>query len=105
MDSYTMEQDKITQLEARVHWLEQRLYLACDGLHKLGYEKDGPSRVVERFGVEANAARRVLEAIGQWQRTNFDNVQAIQLPPPTIKDVQRTSPPLSKPVVWSKMPY
>ena len=99
----TTQQDKITALEARVHWLEQRLYLACDSFHKLGYEQDGPNRVTERFGVDASAARRVLEVIGPWQRTNFDNIQpAVQLPPPTIKDVQRQSAPLSKPVVWTK---
>lgn len=99
----TTHQDKITALEARVHWLEQRLYLACDSFHKLGYEKDGPNATVERFGVDASAARRVLEAIGPWQRTNFDSIApAVQLPPPTIKDVQRQSPLLSKPVVWTK---
>ena len=99
----TTQQDKITALEARVHWLEQRLYLACDSFHRLGYEQDGPSRFTERFGIEASAARRVLEAIGPWQRTNFDSIApAVQLPPPTIKDVQRQSPPLSKPVVWTK---
>lgn len=105
MDDKT-QQDKITALEARVHWLEQRLYLACDNLHKLGYEKDGPNRFTERFGVDASAARRVLEAIGPWQRTDFDNIApAIQLPPPTIKEAVRQAPPLSKPVVWSKALY
>ena len=98
----TTQQDKLTVLEARVHWLEQRLYLACDSLHKLGFEKDGPNRFVERFGVDANAARRVLEAIGPWQRTNFDNIQAIQLPPPTIQQQQTQQPELFKKVVWTK---
>ena len=100
----TTHQDKITALEARVHWLEQRLYLACDNLNKLGYEYDGPGKVVERFGVDANAARRILEAIGPWQRTNFDSIQpAIQLPAPTIKQqAQQKDSHMFKPVVWSK---
>jgi len=97
----TTQQDKLTVLEARVHWLEQKLYLACDSLHKLGYEKDGPNRTIERFGVEANAARRVLEAIGPWQRTNFDNIQPIQLPPPTIQQHRTQQPELFKKVVWT----
>lgn len=103
--SDTTQQDKITALEARVHWLEQRLYLACDSFYKLGYEQDGPNRMTERFGVDASAARRVLEAIGPWQRTNFDNVQAIQLPPPTVQQ-QRPSADahMNKKVVWSKDP-
>ena len=102
--SDTTQQDKITALEARGHWLEQRLWLACDSLNKLGYERDG-QQMVERFGVDASAARRILEAIGPWQRTNFDNVQAIQLPPPTIKQ-QRPAPDahMNKKVVWSKDP-
>ena len=101
--SDTTQQDKVTALEARVHWLEQRLYLACDSFHKLGYEKDGPNRTIERFGVDASAARRVLEAIGPWQRTNLNNVQAIQLPPPTIKQQeQRRDSHMHKTVVWSK---
>ena len=100
----TTHQDKITALEARVHWLEQKLYLACDSFYKLGYEKDGQS-TVDRFGVDANAARRVLEAIGPWQRTNLDNIQAIQLPPPTVQQ-QRASGDahMNKKVVWSKDP-
>ena len=101
MDDTTL-QDKITKLEARVHWLEQRLYFACDNLHKLGFEQDGPNRVTERFGVDANAARRVLEAIGPWQRTNFDNIQAVQLPPPTLQQQQTQQPELFKKVVWTK---
>ena len=98
----TTTPDKITSLEARVHWLEQRLWLACDSLYKLGYERDGPNRMTERFGVDANAARRVLEAIGPWQRTNFDNVQAIQLPPPNVQSTLRATPPLTQKVTWTK---
>ena len=101
----TTHQDKITALEARVHWLEQRLYLACDNLNKLGYEYDGPNRVVERFGVDASAARRILEAIGPWQRTNFDNVQAIQLPVPNVQQQRPGADAhMNKKVVWSKDP-
>ena len=98
----TTQQDKITKLEARVHWLEQKLYLACDNLAKLGYERDG-QMTVERFGVDASAARRILDAIGPWQRTNLDNIPAIQLPPPTIKQtVQQKDSHMFKKVEWSK---
>ena len=87
-----------------MHWLEQKLYIACDSLYRLGYEKDG-QHTVDRFGVDANAARRVLEAIGDWKRTNLTNVQAIQLPPPTVQQ-QRPGPDahMNKKVMWSKDP-
>jgi len=101
----TTTPDKITQLEARVHWLEQKLYLACDNLHKLGFEKDGPNKTIERFGVEANACRRILDAIGPWQRTNFDSIQALQLPVPNIREQQqRKDAHMFNKVEWSKDP-
>ena len=97
----TTQQDKITKLEARVHWLENKLWYACNSLYRLGYEQDG-KQMVERFGVDANAARRVLNEIGSWERTNLDNVQAITPPPPTINQQRPQQPPLNKPVTWSK---
>lgn len=101
----TTHQDKITALEARVHWLEQRLWLACEGLQKLGYEYDGPGKLIERFGVDANACRRMLEAIGPWQRTDLTNIQAVQLPPPVVQPQQpRRDSHMFKKVEWSRDP-
>lgn len=98
------DKEKIAQLEARIVWLENKLWMACENIYKIGYEMDG-NRTVERFGVDATAARNIVHAIGPWHRTTVESVPNAQLlPAPTIQHHQRTvsQPALSKPVTWSK---
>ena len=93
----------IDQLQRRVGWLEDRLWYACEHLYKIGYEKDGAT-FVERFGVDANAARTILNQIGKWQRTSFSNPTAQQLPPRTAQPPKRVDAGQPKQVLWSKDP-
>lgn len=97
------DKEKIAQLEARIVWLENKLWMACENIYKIGYEMDG-GRTVERFGVDATAARHIVEAIGPWQRTNIQSVPNAQLlPAPTIKHQRPASTAVvNKPVTWSK---
>ena len=97
-------EDKVTSLEARVSYLEDKLYVACEGLHRIGFERDG-NQYVDRWGVDASAARTILRQIGNWNRTiSLANPAAALLSPPTIQQQQVQSRPLSNPVTWSKDP-
>ena len=95
--------EEIKQLKDRICFLEDRLYIACEGLYRIGNERDG-KMYVERYGVDAAAARTILRTIGQWQRSlSNQNPAAAVLQPPLVSE-ERKSPPLFKKVEWSKDP-
>ena len=95
--------EEIKQLKDRICFLEDRLYIACEGLYRIGNERDGKI-YTERYGVDAAAARTILRTIGQWQRTlSNQNPAAAVLHPPSVPE-ERKSPPLFKKVEWSKDP-
>ena len=95
--------EEIKQLKDRVCFLEDRLYIACEGLFRIGNERDGKV-YTERYGIDAAAARTVLRTIGQWQRTlSNQNPAAAVLQPPIAPEAKKDRP-LFKKVEWSKDP-
>ena len=78
--------------EAQLSLLQAKLRLVTEGLHRIGYEKDGPNKYIERFGVDAAACRRLLSMIGA---PAHPGTPPQQRPPDAGKPQQ---------VTWSKHP-
>ncbi len=97
------QSEEIKRLQDRICFLEDRLYIACEGLFRIGNERDGKV-YTERYGVDAAAARTILSTVGQWQRTfSAQNPAAAQLQPPAVLNARKEQP-LFKKVEWSKDP-
>ena len=83
--------------EAQLSLLQAKLRLVTEGLHRIGYEKDGPNKYIERFGVDAAACRRLLSMIGAPTHTAGQQLGGALSP-------QRTDAGKPQQVTWSKHP-